>query len=69
MAEAGRQSLQAFPEKRATSELMAACGGTVAPWTSAVRTYAMFYIGSLRGTMIPYFRSPVAGLPMVHWND
>jgi len=26
------------------------------------------YLGSLRGTTIPYFRSPVAGLPMVHWN-
>ena len=25
------------------------------------------YVGSLRGTRIPYFRSPVAGLPMVHW--
>jgi hypothetical protein len=25
------------------------------------------YIGSLVGTRIPYFRSPVAGLPMVHW--
>ena len=26
------------------------------------------YIGSLFGTNIPYFQSPVAGLPMVHWN-
>ena len=25
------------------------------------------YLGSLRGTTIPYFRAPVAGLPMVHW--
>ena len=24
---------------------------------------------SLLGTTIPYFRSPIAGLPMVHWND
>ena len=26
------------------------------------------YLGSLRGTTIPSFRSPVAGLPMVHWK-
>ena len=25
------------------------------------------YLGSLKGNTIPYFRSPVAGLPMVHW--
>jgi hypothetical protein len=25
------------------------------------------YIGSLLGTRIPYFQSPVPGLPMVHW--
>jgi hypothetical protein len=27
------------------------------------------YIGSLKGKRIPYFRAPVPGLPMVHWND
>ena len=27
------------------------------------------YIGSLKGSRIPFFRSPVAGLPMVHWNE
>jgi hypothetical protein len=26
------------------------------------------YIGSLKGTRIPYFKSPVAGLPMAHWK-
>jgi hypothetical protein len=26
------------------------------------------YIGSLRATSIPYFTSPVAGLPRVHWK-
>ena len=25
------------------------------------------YLGSLLGTTIPYFKSPVPGLPMVHW--
>ena len=27
------------------------------------------YIGTLFGTNIPWFRSPVAGLPMVHWSE
>ncbi len=27
------------------------------------------YLGSLKGSRIPYFRSPVPGLPMVHWNE
>ncbi len=25
------------------------------------------YVGTLMGTTIPYFCSPVTGLPMVHW--
>jgi gluconolactonase len=27
------------------------------------------YIGTLFGTNIPWFRSPVAGLPMAHWKE
>jgi gluconolactonase len=27
------------------------------------------YVGSLRQTRIPHFRSPVAGLPLVHWSE
>jgi hypothetical protein len=23
----------------------------------------------LKGSRIPYFRAPVPGLPMVHWNE
>ena len=62
----------AFVEARATPELMLAAGGTIAPWFASVTfggpDLKTVYIGSLRGTRIPYFRSPVAGLPMVHWN-
>ena len=64
--------LQAFAENRATPELMLAAGGTIAPWFASVTfggpDLKTVYIGSLRGTRIPYFRSPVAGLPMVHWK-
>ncbi|HWD50358.1 MAG TPA: SMP-30/gluconolactonase/LRE family protein [Rhizomicrobium sp.] len=27
------------------------------------------YLGSLLGTSLPSFQSPVAGLPMIHWNE
>lgn len=47
------------------------CGGTVAPWCASVTfggpDLKTVYVGSLRGTTIPYFTAPVAGLPMVHW--
>jgi len=50
---------------------MLACGGPIAPWMASVTfggpDLKTVYIGSLKGTRIPYFRSPVAGLPMVHW--
>jgi sugar lactone lactonase YvrE len=63
---------QAFVEDRATPDDMLACGGSIAPWFSSVtfggRDLKTVYIGSLRGTRIPFFQSPVAGLPMVHWK-
>ena len=63
---------KAFVEDRATPDDMLAAGGTVAPWFASVTfggpDLKTVYIGSLRGTRIPYFRSPVAGLPMVHWR-
>jgi sugar lactone lactonase YvrE len=56
-----------------TPEVMMGCGGTLAPWTASVTfggaDLRTLYIGSLRGTTIPYVQSPVAGLPMVHWNE
>lgn len=55
-----------------TPEIMAATQGSVAPWMASVtfggHDLRTVYLGSLRGTTIPYFRAPVAGLPMVHWR-
>ena len=63
---------EAFFADAVTPELMLACGGEIAPWMASVTfggpDMKTVYIGSLRGTRIPYFRSPVAGLPMVHWR-
>jgi gluconolactonase len=56
-----------------TPNVMMTCGGTLAPWTASLtfggEDLRTLYIGSLRGTTIPYLRSPVPGLPMVHWNE
>jgi sugar lactone lactonase YvrE len=53
-------------------DMLLECGGTVAPWCASVTfggaDLKTVYVGSLRGTTIPYFTAPVAGLPMVHWN-
>ncbi|PKN67249.1 MAG: gluconolactonase [Deltaproteobacteria bacterium HGW-Deltaproteobacteria-12] len=63
---------QSFAEDSVTPDLMLAAGGTIAPWFASVTfggpDLKTVYVGSLRGTRIPYFRSPVAGLPMVHWK-
>jgi sugar lactone lactonase YvrE len=71
--EASLRLREAFDRGEATPEHMFACGGTIAPWFASVTfggpDLRTVYIGSLRGTRIPWFRSPVAGLPMVHWNE
>jgi gluconolactonase len=63
---------QAFEEDRVTPDDMLAAGGIIAPWFASVTfggpDLGTAYIGSLRGTRIPYFQSPVPGLPMVHWR-
>lgn len=70
--EAGMALEEAFREDRVTPELMLAAGGRIAPWFASVTfggsDLRTVYIGSLRGTRIPYFHSPVAGLPIVHWH-
>ncbi|HET9903581.1 MAG TPA: SMP-30/gluconolactonase/LRE family protein [Xanthobacteraceae bacterium] len=71
-SEAARKLWQAFKADAVTPELMLAAGGTLAPWFASVTfggpDLRNVYIGSLRGTRLPYFRSPVPGLPMVHWR-
>jgi gluconolactonase len=68
---AGEAFLEAFWSDAVRPEHMLACGGTIAPWMASVTfggpDLRTVYIGSLRGTSIPSFQSPVAGLPMVHW--
>lgn len=60
-----------FAADAVTADHLLAAGGRIAPWLASVTfggdDLKTVYLGSLRGTRIPYFRSPVAGLPMVHW--
>jgi len=70
------EAIAAFEAEFATGQIvsfdtMMRCGGTLAPWMASVTfggpDLSTVYLGSLRGTRLPAFRSPVAGLPMVHW--
>jgi Gluconolactonase len=64
---------KAFYSSTVDNDILFETGRGVAPWMASVAfggpDLKTVYIGCLRGTTIPYFRSPVAGLPMVHWND
>ena len=64
---------EAFFEKRVTPEILFETGRGIAPWMASVTfggpDLQTAFVGSLKGTSIPYFRAPVPGLPMVHWNE
>ena len=69
---ASRSLVDKMAAGTATAEDMARAKGTIAPWMASITfggpDLRTVYLGSLLGTTIPYFRSPVAGLPMVHWK-
>jgi gluconolactonase len=54
-----------------TPEIMSANHGTLCPWMASLTfggpDLRTVYLGSLRGTNIPSFQSPVSGQPMIHW--
>jgi sugar lactone lactonase YvrE len=64
--------LQHMDAGTVTPEIMASCKGTLAPWMASVTfggaDLRTVYLGSLMGTTLPFFRSPVPGLPMPHWQ-
>ena len=63
----------AFRQRRVTEDVLFATGRGLAPWMASVTfggsDLRTVYLGSLKGSRIPFFRAPVAGLPMVHWNE
>lgn len=62
-----------YEARTLTPEVMAAAAGTLAPWMASLTfggpDLQTVYLGSLRGTILPTFRSPIAGLPLVHWHE
>lgn len=62
-----------YEARTLTPEIMASAVGTLAPWMASLTfggpDLRTVYLGSLRGTTIPSFRSPVAGLPLIHWKE
>jgi gluconolactonase len=69
--EASANLLRRMDEGTVRAEDMQRAHGSIAPWMASVTfggpDLRTVYLGSLLGTRIPSFRSPVAGLPMVHW--
>jgi gluconolactonase len=64
---------KAFFNNHVTEDVLFVTGQGIAPWMASVTfggpDLQTIYIGSLKGKRIPYFRAPVPGLPMVHWNQ
>jgi gluconolactonase len=64
---------KSYKEHSLTDEKMKKCESTLTPWMTSVAfgspDLKTVYIGSYTGTRIACFRSPVAGRPMVHWNE
>ena len=63
---------QAFLKGKVTEQVLFATGLGIAPWMASVTfggpDLRTLYIGSLKGSRVPYFQAPFPGLPMVHWN-
>jgi gluconolactonase len=64
---------EAFFNNTVDEKVLFATGRGIAPWMASVTfggpDLRTVYIGSLKGTQIPYFQAPVRGLPMVHWSE
>jgi hypothetical protein len=64
---------EAFRNNAVNEQVLFATGRGVAPWMASVTfggpDLTTVYVGSLKGSRIPYFQAPVPGLPMVHWNE
>ena len=62
-----------FMKNQVNEQVLFATGQGIAPWMASVTfggpDLQTLYIGSLRANRIPYFRAPLPGLPMVHWNS
>lgn len=71
--EATKRLDQHYEARTLTPQIMADAAGTLAPWMASVTfggpDLQTVYLGSLRGTTLPAFRAPVAGLRLAHWDE
>jgi gluconolactonase len=67
-----KRLFEAYDNHAVTPEILAATQGTIAPWMASLsfggNDLQTVYLGSLRGTTVPYFKCPVAGQKMIHWK-
>lgn len=67
-----RQLFEAYEKRTVTPEVLGQTAGTICPWMASLsfggKDLTTVYLGSLRGTRVPYFTSPVAGQKMIHWR-
>ncbi|MDX2072223.1 MAG: SMP-30/gluconolactonase/LRE family protein [Haliscomenobacter sp.] len=65
--------IEAYEQRKVTPEILGATQGSICPWMASLsfggKDLKTVYLGSLRGTRIPYFESPVAGQKMIHWKS
>jgi gluconolactonase len=69
--QASQTLMHHFESGTLCTEHLLAAKGTLAPWMASITfggpDLRTVYVGSLMGSRIPCFSSPVPGLPMVHW--
>jgi gluconolactonase len=71
-AETKKQLFDAYENRCVTPDILGNTQGTICPWMASLsfggKDLKTVYLGSLRGTRVPYFKSPVAGQKMIHWK-
>lgn len=67
-----KKLFEAYHTHSVTPEILGATKGRIAPWMASLSfggpDLRTVYLGSLRGTTVPYFKCPVAGQKMIHWK-
>ena len=67
-----KQLFDAYDNQCVTPEILGATQGSLCPWMASLsfggKDLRTVYLGSLRGTRIPFFESPVCGQKMIHWR-
>ncbi len=67
-----KQLFDAYDNQCVTPEILGATQGSLCPWMASLsfggKDLRTVYLGSLRGTRIPFFESPVRGQKMIHWR-